>query len=344
VLAQGFEPFNPANPDLKWESTKQWNLGLDFAIFNGRMTFTADYYQKNTEDLLLNVDIPLFTGFASAVQNVGSLENRGYEFEVGGDILVGKVKWDASFNISFNDNEITDLAGNNDIPHGGNLLGGGGPENWALLQEGKPVGSFYGLVSDGIFQIGENPETTPQRSGEPPLQPGDRKYKDLDGNGVINADDRTFVGQAQPDFNYGFITTVSYRGFDINIFLNGVQGNEIINFNRFYSESFNGTHNLSKEAFANRWTPQNPSNEFPRVNADPALSIPFSDVQVEDGSYLRLRSVTLGYTFPGSLLSRLKIKNLRIYATGKNLLTVTDYSGFDPEVSRFGQSTLKLSE
>jgi len=180
-------------------------------------------------------------------------------------------------------------------------------------------------VSDGIFQIGENPETTPQRSGEPPLQPGDRKYKDLDGNGVINADDRTFVGQAQPDFNYGFITTVSYRGFDINIFLNGVQGNEIINFNRFYSESFNGTHNLSKEAFANRWTPQNPSNEFPRVNADPALSIPFSDVQVEDGSYLRLRSVTLGYTFPGSLLSRLKIKNLRIYATGKNLLTVTGY-------------------
>jgi TonB-linked SusC/RagA family outer membrane protein len=336
-LTIGFEPFIFPNRDLKWESTEQFNIGFDASFDQGRFSFTADYYKKNTFDLLLTTDVPLFTGYQSVFGNVGDLKNEGVEFSIESRNFVDKFVWRTSFNIAFNKNTVTNLAGRDDIPNSQAQLFG--IESWALLKEGEPVGRFYGLLTDGIFQIGDDPETTPRFSGEPLLQPGERKFKDLNNDGVINDEDRTFIGNAQADFNFGLNNDFSYKGFDLNIFIQGVAGNEIVNFNKFLVEQVNGTSNVSLEFFANRWTPQNPSNEYPKVNADPGLTRRFiSDAEVENGSYLRLKSVSLGYNLPERMIRRAGLVNARIYLTASNLITWTEYSGYDPEVSHFGQS------
>ena len=218
-----------------------------------------------------------------------------------------------------------------------------GIESWALLQEGQAVGRFYGLQTNGIFQIGEDHEGVPTFAGSGLIEPGERKFMDIDGDGVISADDRTFIGSAQPDFTFGFNNTFSYKGFDLNVFLQGVSGNQVVNFNKFLIERENGTSNVSLDFFANRWTPQNPTNRYPKVNGDPGLVRNFiSDAEVEDGSYVRLKTISLGYRLGSAVLQKLNLSSLRIYVTGKNLWTLTDYSGFDPEVSHFGQSAANM--
>ncbi|MCB0688015.1 MAG: hypothetical protein KDC53_15870, partial [Saprospiraceae bacterium] len=192
-------------------------------------------------------------------------------------------------------------------------------------------------------QIGDDLENIPNFAAAPPLKPGDRKFIDQNNDGVINGDDRTFIGSAQPDFSFGINNTFSYKGFDLNLFIQGVSGNQIVNFNKFLIEQQNGTSNITLEYFANRWTPQNPTNRYPKVNADPGLSRRFiSDAEVEDGSYLRLKNITLGYTLPESILNKFKLNNCKFYVTAKNLYTLTNYSGFDPEVSHFGQSATNM--
>ena len=340
-LTIGFEPFLFPNSDLRWESTSQFNIGLDAGFWDGRLAVTMDFYQKNTKDLLLTTDVPFYTGFPNVFSNVGDLRNTGFEFTVASYNFVREFKWNTDFNMSFNRNEVTNLAGRNNIPNSGADLFG--VESWALLTEGEAVGRFYGLLTDGIFQIGDDPESTPNFTGAPSLTPGDRKFKDLNDDGVIDERDRTFIGSAQPDFSFGFINDFSYKGFDLNIFVQGVVGNQIVNFNKFLIERGNGTSNLSLEYFANRWTPQNPNNEYPKVNADPAFARRFiSDAEVEDGSYVRVKSISLGYRPPADLLERARIANFRVYVTAKNVLTWTRYSGYDPEVSHFGQSATNL--
>ena len=340
VLAIGFEPFFFPNSDLRWESTEQYNMGLDLSTVNGRISATADYYVKNTFDLLLSTDVPLYSGFPSVFSNVGDLKNEGFEFTISSHNLTGDVKWDTDFNIAWNKNTITNLAGRDNIPNNANLFG---IESWALLKEGEAVGRFYGLQTDGIVQIGEDLELVPNFAAAPPLEPGDRKFVDLDGDGVISGEDRTFIGQAQPDFSFGLNNTFSYRGFDLNIFLQGVSGNELVNFNKFLVESQNGSSNITLEYFANRWTPNNPTNRYPKVNADPGLARRFiSDAEVEDGSYLRVKTITLGYQMGPRVKKRFKLANAKIYITGKNLFTLTNYSGYDPEVSHFGQNATNL--
>lgn len=340
-IALGFEPFIFPNSDLRWESTAQLDIGIDASLFKDRFSVTADYYQKNTFDLLLTTDVPFYTGFSNVFSNVGDLRNEGVEFAFTSYNFVSAFQWTTSFNIAFNENTITNLAGRDNIPNtNANLFG---IQSWALLTEGEAVGRFYGLLTDGIFQIGESAEGTPRFAGEPPLQPGDRKFKDLNQDGVINDEDRTFIGHAQPDFTFGLNNTFSWKGFDVGVFVQGVYGNEIVNFNKFLIERVNPTSNVSLEFYANRWTPENPSNVYPRVNADPALSRPYiSDAEVEDGSYLRVKTLTLGYTLPARIVERLRLAKARIYGTGKNLYTWTDYSGFDPEVSHFGQDASNL--
>lgn len=340
-LTIGFEPFLFPNSDLRWESTEQINAGLDLTFAEGRLSATFDYYKKNTFDLLLTTDVPYYTGFASVFSNVGDLENEGMEFSFSSFNFVKTFKWNTSFNIAFNKNAITNLAGRDNIPNSGADLFG--VQSWALLKVGEEVGKFYGLLTDGIVQIDEDPETIPRAPGEPLLTPGDRKFKDLNNDGLINDEDRTFIGNAQPDFNFGFNNTFSYKNFDLNVFVQGVYGNQIVNFNKFLTERINATSNVSLEFFANRWTPQNPSNVYPKVNADPGFTRRFiSDAEVEDGSYLRVKTITLGYRLPQTLLQKWKLADLRIYVTGKNLYTLTDYSGFDPEVSHFGQNATNL--
>ncbi len=340
ILTLGFEPFIFPNSDLRWESTEQLNLGLDFSSTGGRVSGTVEYYLKNTFDLLLSTDVPFYSGFANVFSNVGDLKNEGFEFSFTSHNIRGVLGWKTDLNFGWNKNTITNLAGRDNIPNNASLFG---IQSWALLQEGQPVGRFYGLQTDGIFQIGEDPETVPHFSGAPPLQPGDRKFKDLNGDGIINGDDRSFIGSAQPDFNFGFNNTFTYKGLSINAFFQGVYGNQLVNFNKFLVERQNGTSNISLEYFANRWTPQNPNNRYPRVNADPGLSRSFiSTAEVEDGSYLRLKTITLAYQLPRKSLEQFSMTNLRIYFTAKNLWTLTDYSGYDPEVSHFGQSATNM--
>ncbi|NND05293.1 MAG: TonB-dependent receptor [Saprospiraceae bacterium] len=339
-LTLGFEPFVFPNSDLKWESTEQFNAGLDLSFVNGRLSATLDYYLKNTFDLLLSTDVPFYTGFASVFSNVGDLENSGFEFSLTTHNFDGAFRWDTDFNIGWNRNKITNLAGRDNIPNNANLFG---IESWALLQEGEAVGRFYGLRTDGIFQLGKDPEGVANFAGSGLIAPGERKFIDLNGDGIIGADDRSFIGSAQPDFTFGFNNTFSFKGFDLNVFLQGVSGNQIVNFNKFLIERENGTSNVTLDFFANRWTPQNPTNRYPKVNGDPGLVRNFiSDGEVEDGSYLRLRTISLGYRLSSQMLQKLKVSSLRIYVTGKNLWTLTNYSGFDPEVSHFGQSATNM--
>lgn len=327
-------PNTPANSALKWERTKQLNLGLDMGFFNGRLGLTLDAYQKDTDDLLLNLPVPTQTGYVQSVVNAGDVRNEGVELGVNAELFRGGFSWNLNLTGSYNKNQILNLAGLEDIPTGFGILG---ITNWQLLVEGGEIGAFYGYVSDGIIQLDDNPANTPLFATDS-FTPGERKYKDLNGDGKIDADnDRTFIGNPIPEYTFGINNTINWKNWDLNVFMQGVYGNEIANFNRVNLENLNGQGNVLLEAFSNRWTPENPSDFYTR-SADGPRNIVFSDHYVEDGAYLRLKSVTLGYSLPASFLSKINVKRLRLYVIGKNLYTLTNYSGVDPEVSFGGQN------
>jgi hypothetical protein len=206
--------------------------------------------------------------------------------------------------------------------------------NSGILRIGEPIGVFYGLVTDGIFQNQEEINASAQKTAKP----GDRRYKDLTPDGAINSADRTILGYVQPDFIFGFTNNFSYKGFDLSVFFVGSQGNSVYNINRYELESLTGVSNQSA-AVLDRWTPTNPSNEIPRATST-GNPYQVTSRQVEDGSYIRMRNIQLGYTFPTAWLERIKLSSAKLYISGQNLLTITDYSGYDPEVSRFGQDNL----
>ncbi|HYW94107.1 MAG TPA: hypothetical protein VE870_00815, partial [Bacteroidales bacterium] len=206
--------------------------------------------------------------------------------------------------------------------------------NWAVIAEGEELGTFYGLISDGIWQQDEADQAAVYGD-----KPGDFKYIDRNDDGKINAEDRTTLGSAQPDFIWSLNNTLSYKNFELSAFINGVYGNKILNANRFELESGNGQSNASVDML-NRWTPQNPSNIYPRANRN-ADYLRMSDRYLEDGSYLRLQLLTLGYILPHQLTRKIGIYNMKVYVSAKNLLTLTKYTGFDPEVGRFGQDNLR---
>ncbi|WP_411031233.1 SusC/RagA family TonB-linked outer membrane protein [Spongiimicrobium sp. 3-5] len=333
TAAQGFIPISPANSDLGWEISKQFNAGLDMNFFNDKLGITLDYYDKTTDDLLLQLQTPVHTGQTQAVVNAGNVKNSGFELAINTKNFSGKnFNWSTNLSLSYNENEITSLAGLDQISSG---FSANGISEWQRLVEGGEIGAFYGYVSDGIAQLSDDISSIPHFQTET-LVPGERKYKDLNGDGIINADDRTFIGNPNPEYSFGINNTFNYKGFDLNVFLQGVSGNEVVNFNRYNIEALDGQSNATLEAFSNRWTPQNPSNTYTRAVTGGRINR-FSDYYVEDGAYLRLKSVSLGYTLPSKLMSKLKMNRLRLYVTGKNLLTFTDYSGVDPEVSVGGQ-------
>ncbi|MDC0635240.1 TonB-dependent receptor [Flavobacteriaceae bacterium] len=336
-LANGIYPVNPLNASLKWERTQQYNFGLDFKFFNDRVGLTADVYRKDTDDLLLNLPVPLHTGYEFAFVNAGSVRNEGVELALNtSNISNDNFKWDTNITVAYNKNKILDLAGTDRIPTGANIAG---ISSWQLLVEGGEIGAFYGYVTDGIMQFGDTPENTPLFATDGGvITPGERKYKDLNGDGVIDADnDRTFLGNPIPEYTFGINNTFSYKGFDLNIFLQGVAGNEIANFNRINLEDFNGRNNVLASAFSNRWTPENPSNTYTRAFSG-VRTKRFADNYIEDGSYLRVKSVSLSYTLKSKFLTGLNINSLKLYVTGRNLYTFTNYTGVDPEVSWGGQN------
>ncbi|MBI1226640.1 MAG: SusC/RagA family TonB-linked outer membrane protein [Bacteroidetes bacterium] len=341
----GQEPLRYANPNLKWERTAQFDFGLDAEFAKGRLATTLDIYQKKTTDLLLFTPIPTTTGFSGYLANIGGLQNRGFELALNSRNLTGEFSWQTDLNFSINRNEITELSSDNDIFVPGVLQV---PAGWSILRVGQPIGTFYGLQSDGIFQSDEEAQSSPHLKAQNP-KAGDRKYKDLNGrdaqgkltgqpDGVIDEADRTIIGDANPDFTWGLTNKFSWKGFDLSIFIQGVQGNDIVNAYLFELGSLNAETNVLTEFYENRWTPENPNNKYPKVN--PAERNIFSDAQVEDGSFIRLKNITFGYTFPATALQRAKLSNLRIYASVNNLKTFTNYRGYDPEVNAFGQSHL----
>ncbi len=334
----GMEPLSYVNKNLKWESTKQFDIGFDLGLFKQRITLTADYYSKLTYNLLLSTPIPTTTGFSSTLLNVGNISNKGIDIDLHTINTTGALQWSTSFNFSHNKNEVTNLNTETDIL----LL------NASLLRKGQPIGTFYGYIFDGIFQSDEDAAKSPVLVGQEPgsanpasvAKAGDRKYRDINDDGKIDANDRTILGSAQPHFTFGFNNNLSYKNFDLSFFFQGSQGNKMANFNSFNLLNFTGQNNVLAEAGLNRWTPENHENKYPRALAYGSLDVGiFSSAIVEDASYVRLKNVSLSYTLPRQILQRAKIQQVRIYISGSNLWTLTKYTGYDPEANTYGQST-----
>ena len=322
-----------SNPDLRWEKTQQLDLGVDVGLVKDRISLTVDYFRKNTSDLLYNVSVPRTTGFNSALVNIGSLENKGFEIALNTVNLEGAFRWTTSLNFSAIKNKIIDLGGTDNVISG-NVVG----TATGLLRVGQPIGLFYGYQRDGIFQTNDEISVSAQSTT---AQPGDVRYKDLNGDKIIDANDRTVLGNAQPDFFGGMTNNFSYKGFELNVFINGVSGNKIANLNRLNLENLTGTINQSAEVL-NRWTGPNTSNVIPRATRTPTTPNFFSDRYVEDGSFLRLRNITFAYNLPATLLNKANIRAIRVYVSGQNLVTFTKYSGYDPEVNSGGSSSTTL--
>lgn len=324
------------NPDLKWETTRTINAGFDAEFLEGRIYLSAEYYQKYTYDLLLSTPIPSTTGFEATLLNVGNVKNRGIDVELStvNTEASNPLQWTTSLNFSKYSNEVTELATEEDV-----LLGSG-----LMLRTGEPIGTFYGYEFDGIFQSDDEANASAvfanQVSGAGQARAGDRKYRDIDENGVIDQDDRTIIGSALPDFTLGLNNNLSYKNFTLSLFIQGSFGNDMINLNRLFLEDMDATHNVSSEAWENRWTAENPSNEYPRVLANRTTDVgTISSKFIEDASYLRLKNISLGYNLPATILQNWGLRSLRFYVSATNLITITNYSGYDPEGSSYGSQT-----
>ena len=322
----GYGPDRIANDDLGWETTYQFDAGLDFSFFNERLSFTVDYYNKLTKDLLLNVEIPYTSGYSTSLQNHGSVQNRGWEFGIISHNFIGKkFTWDTSFNISFNRNKVKDLGGSGNSYITNNYYWG------YIIEEGKPLGSFYGAIYDGVLQSGEESSRGALTYNQTAVA-GERVYKDIDGDGKFsNSSDRTVIGSAEADFTFSLSNNLTYKNWDLTFFINGSVGNDIANINKERLSLFTGKQNAIADA-ANRWTVDSPSTAISRAKYTDPASV-FSSEFIEDGSFVRLKNVTLGYTFPKRFVKSLSLSKLRLYASVTNLLTITGYSGYDPEVT-----------
>ena len=334
-----------ANPDLKWEKTAQSNFGVDLSLFNYKLNFTADYYYKKTSDLLSSRTLASQSGFSSVLQNVGEVENKGFEFILDGTLIEQNgFRWTAGLNMTFNKNKVVELS----TPDEERILlsdDNGAPDNDVMyLLKGQPLGAIYGYQYAGVWQLGE--ETEAFGYGQ---IPGTAKIIDQNNDGVYDEKDKVFLGSANPDFTWGFNTAVNYKGFDLNVQFQGSQGGEIYNRgarNRFDMEDVGATGYRGRE----RWHPinhldgyyqrvdytgtinqtaarQNAANIFTRKDAWQ------SDIFVEDASYVRLSNVTLAYNFNEKLISKLGVDAMRLYLSGQNLALWTDYTGYDPELA-----------
>ncbi|MBR6046912.1 MAG: TonB-dependent receptor [Bacteroidaceae bacterium] len=385
IFGISYRPSNIANPDVKWETQEQWNIGLDLGFFKDRLNFTFEWYNKESRDMLMLKQVPSYMGINENTNgsirleapfgNFGHIRNRGVEFTIDAHPLVGKFEWDLNFNISHNKNTLVSL---NDGSGNKSLIGWG---QWSDVVTESKVGeslySFYGYKTDGIYTSLEDIENSPKPQAAPSdgvykrtstVWVGDIKYKDLNDDNVINTEDRTNIGSPMPKFTFGFTNTFRYKNFDLTLFLNGSVGNKILNYNaitltHMYSSWTNQTKNISDRAILVPIDPnkdysqgtilrpdgsvienwydditnvkvKNPDAGLPRPSlyGDPNDNDRISDRYIEDGSYLRVRNISLGYTFPKQMLSKAKIESLRLYTNIQNLWTITGYSGYDPEV------------
>lgn len=328
------------NSNVKWESQKQFNMGIDATLFNSFVDVTLDGYIKNTEDMLVPQTVPATSGYSDIYVpfiNAGKIQNKGIELVLTThNINKEHFKWSTDVVFAYNKNEVINI--NSETP----LTTGSIGLNYTLgrIQPGQPINVFYGFVQDGIFQTQEEvnnhavqvPGTNPATS----TSPGDIRFKDLNSDGVINDDDRTFIGNPNPKFTYALNNTFTFGNFDVNIFFQGVYGNDIFNANRLYTENMSVTTNQST-AVLQRWNGPGTSNSMPRaVFGDPNNNNRQSTRYIEDGSYLRLKNINIGYTLPMEKFKNRFFDSVKLYVSGQNVFTITDYSGFDPEVGPNG--------
>lgn len=331
------------NNNLKWETAEQIDIGLDATLFDNKLSITFDYFDKTNRDLLISRPVLLATGIDDPVllQNFGELSNKGFEFGLGGDVMLGGVSWQPYLTITTYKNKVDNIGRSVDgTPE--RIFGAAQPNAGSinLTEEGEPVGVFYGLLFDGIYQSGEAIEIT-----NPGVAAGDFKFVDLDGNGLINSNDRTVIGNPNPDFFGGFNNNFRYKGFNLAVLATFSIGNDIYNVYKQYGISgYPGFNSL--EEFTDHWSDENPSNEYPK----PFSAVHFthnslaSSYFVEDGSYFRIKNISFGYDLPRSFLTPLNIQRANISFIGTNLFTFTSYSGIDPENNSGNSAGNQLSQ
>ncbi|AXE20295.1 SusC/RagA family TonB-linked outer membrane protein [Runella rosea] len=316
ALYNTFAPGTRLPGNLKWETTEQADFGIDAAFKNNRYRLTLDYYVKNTRDLLNTVQLPIGFGFTSTIQNVGEIQNKGVEIALDARVIDSDFKWDIGGNISFNRNKVVKLY------NGADILGGSVgvtliSDNANLLREGQPMSVFYGYVKDGYTDLGKE------------------KYKDLNADGLINQLDKTIIGNPNPDFIYGLNSTMSFKGLELTLFLQGTQGNDLLNVSSINNTLDYGFGlNMPREVLYNHWSPTNPNAKYPVISRSNSYN--YSNRLVEDGSYLRLRNIQLAYSLPLQKWNVNWMRTAQIYASGQNLLTFTKYSWWDPETNSQG--------
>ncbi len=327
----GYSPDAPDNPDLKWEETTQTNIGIEARLFNN-LDLTFDYYIKETVGILQDVDIPGYVGATGRpAGNVADMKNTGLELELGYRKSFGAFNFRANGNVSYLKNEVTYVGENKSFIGGGAAFQSMGEVT--RTQVGQSVNAFYGFQTNGIFQNANDVTSYVNTAGtpiQPDAVPGDFKWTDVDGDGVITDDDRTFLGTPLPKYTFGLTLNLDYNGFDLMVFTQGVAGNKIFQGLRRLDVA-NANHQSS---VMSRWTGEGTSNDYPRLtNIDLNGNFgKFSDFYLEKGDYLRFKTIQIGYTLPTSAIDKIGASKLRLYVTGENLLTLTDYTGFDPEI------------
>ena len=351
----GFEFANFANKDLTWESSTQTNLGLEFRAFDSKLTTTIEVYNKVSKDFLYQLAVTDFiTGgnspgaITAPYVNLGEMLNRGIDVTLGYASNPDKdLTWNSSLTLSHYKNEVKELLGNLTI--NGELSIDTSNQNITLTQVGQPIGLFYGYQVEGLFRSLDDINGAPVQFGRPfedalfaTTWLGDIKYKDVNGDGVVNSDDRTVIGNPHPDFTFGFQNSFSYKNFDLSIFMQGSYGNDVFNAIGRSLTSGNRTYTNQAPSVLDYWSVENPNAGSPRLARNDTPNINISDRYIEDGSYLRIQNVTLGYNLPNDVLTKVGVSKVKIYGSIQNLHTFTNYSGYDPEVGAYNQNALLL--
>lgn len=312
------------NRDIQWEETKQTDIGLDLLFFQGRLSVALDVYQKTTDGMLLSVPIPSYLGYPNSPwSNAGKVRNRGFESEISYRDQIGDFSYSIAANASTVQNKVLSLGQGEPISGGGWIS-----YTTTMTRVGMPIGYFYGFKTDGIFQSQTEVDAHVQEGA----RPGDLRFVDLNNDGVLNDEDRTNIGDPFPDLTYGLRLGGELKNFDLQILMQGMIGNEIMNISKIDMRSGVGWYNAPKDLMEEAWSPSNPSNSQFQINSTNQNNLQISDWLVEDGSYLRIKNIQLGYTLPDALVKKADIQQIRIWAGGYNLFTFTKYSGLDPEI------------
>ena len=335
----GFAIGGLANPNLKWESTAQTDIGGDLSLFDGRLTATFDWYRKQTDDLLMPRELPGYVGVSSILDNVGSVENKGVELIIGGDPVVGEFAWNTSFNFTRNRNKVLDLGPDKRIAYTPSF-GGYNVQDFMILEVGQPFGTMMGWKYLGVWGTAEEEEA--RKYGQ---LPGDPHYQDVNEDGVVNEDDRVVIGNGYPKFTWGWSNRFTYKGFDLSFLFMGMQGGNLFNQLEIRRQSdWEGNNPI----LLNYWTPENQDTDIPGL-----IDGAYRESQglenkvfirnetsrwVEDASFVRLKVITLAYSFQPNILDKIHFTKIRLFLSGTNLWTITKYTGFDPEIANFTET------